>query len=130
MRKENAQLTVISVSITIVALIAIIAHIMMPTMMIDSITLWLLVIAIGPWLVIAVVPWLAPLVKSIKLGSLEFEFQERLKKLETETTNMHTEMENMAQTVASMKQDAAPISEPVSALATGQDRVSFCSYCY
>jgi len=103
MRKESAQLTLISASITIIALIAIIARIMMPTMMIDSITLWLLAIAI--------VPWLAPLIKSIEWGGAKIEFQERLKQLETDTASMHTEMENMAQKLDNMMQDTTAVSE-------------------
>ena len=103
MRQESTQLTLISASITIVALIAIIARIMMPTMMIDSITLWLLAIAI--------VPWLAPLIKSIEWGGAKIEFQERIKKLETDTTNMHTEMANMAQTLDNMMHDTTAGSE-------------------
>jgi hypothetical protein len=104
MNAEGNRLTLISAAITIVALIAIIFHIMMPTMMIDSITLWLLVIAI--------VPWFVPLIKSIKLGSLEFEFWERLKKIETDAANMHTEMDKMAQTVEKMKEASMSKAEP------------------
>jgi len=48
---KNGRLTWISVLVTILALAAIIARIMVPTMIFDNITLWLIVIAIVPWLV-------------------------------------------------------------------------------
>ncbi len=57
--------TRISTLITLIALITIITHIMKPTLMIDSITLWLLVIAF--------VPWFPPLVKSIGWGGIRKE---------------------------------------------------------
>ena len=95
MRDENSRLTLISAVITIVALIGIIVHIMMPEMMIDNITLGLLVIAILPWFV--------PVIRSIKWGNLEVDLQDRVEKLEVDTKEMHTEMEKMAQTVNEMK---------------------------
>ncbi len=97
MQKESTQIKVISVVITIMALIAIIAHIMKPDMMIDDITLWLIAIAI--------VPWIVPLIKSIEWGGTKIEFQERLKTLETDTTNIHTDMENMSQTLNDMMEN-------------------------
>jgi hypothetical protein len=102
--------TRISMLITIVALVAIIAHIMKPTMMIDSITLWLLAIAF--------IPWLAPLIKSIEWGGAKLEFQERLDKIETDTANIHTEMENMAQTLNGMMEDTTSVSKPLPATST------------
>ena len=60
---------------------------MMPTMMFDSITLWLIAIAI--------LPWLAPLVKSIEWGGAKIEFHDRLKNLEKENKKMHQEMDHI-----------------------------------
>jgi len=106
MNKEGVQITAISFIITIAALIAIIAHIMKPTMMIDNITLWLIVIA--------VVPWLAPVIKSIEWGGIKLEFQERLKKLETDTIDMHKEMEDMAESLNSMMENSQTATAAVS----------------
>jgi hypothetical protein len=71
---ESSRLTMISSIITIVALLAVIAHIVRPTMMIDNVTIWLLVIAF--------IPWLAPIVKSIEWGGAKIELQDRVNKLE------------------------------------------------
>src|SRR3972149_4177378 len=68
MRQESTQLTLISASITIVALIAIIARIMMPTMMIHSSTL--------PLLAIGEVPSLRRREKSHGCEGAKIEFQE------------------------------------------------------
>lgn len=59
----------IQISITLAALFIAIAHVIWPTLKIDSITLTLIIIAIAPWL--------APLIKSLELpGGLKFEFKE------------------------------------------------------
>jgi hypothetical protein len=109
--------TKISTLITIIALLAVIAHIIKPTMMIDSITLWLLVIAF--------VPWLAPLVKSIEGGGVKLEFQERLNQLETDTAKMHTEMEEMAQTLDNMMEDVPAKSEQLPNTVTSLPTLAF-----
>jgi len=82
---------------------AIIARIMVPTMLFDSITLWLFVIALVPWLV----PLLAPLIKNIDLGWLKVEFQK-----------LGERMDDMTQKVNDMMRDTASVSKPQSIDAT------------
>jgi hypothetical protein len=105
MNSEGNRLTLISAIITIVALIGIIAHIMMPTMMIDNITLGLLVIT--------VLPWFVPVIKSIKWGNLEVNLQDRVENLEVATKEMHSEMEKMAQTLNNMMEDVTTKTKPL-----------------
>lgn len=59
----------VSITITIVAVLLAVAHLIFPNVEIDNTTLILLVIA--------VLPWLAPIFKSVELpGGLKIEFQE------------------------------------------------------
>lgn len=85
--KKLSLPTIISIIITVTAIAAIIFRIMMPAMMFDSVTLWLIAIAI--------LPWLAPVVKSIEWGGAKIEFHDRLKHLENETKKMHEEMDDL-----------------------------------
>jgi len=71
---ENTQRKIIQLSITGTAIALSIIHLKYPELKIDSISIFLLIIAI--------LPWLSPLFKSIELpGGLKVEFQE-LKNIE------------------------------------------------
>jgi hypothetical protein len=69
MKKENRKRLILQVTITSVAILAVIIHFIWPGLTLDAITITLLVIAL--------VPWLQPLFKSLELpGGFKVEFQE------------------------------------------------------
>jgi hypothetical protein len=100
---------ILSAIITLVALIAAVAHLLRPDLSIDGVTLGLLVLAI--------LPWLAPFVKSLELpGGWKIEFQE-LKKATEEARSAAASAQRKAEfvedlTLAGQASQSAPAPQP------------------